>query len=387
MPLSSPAMPIPPAAALLAWYARHRRRLPWRAEPGEPSDPYWVWLSEIMLQQTTVAAILPRFRRFVERFPTVEALAAAPVEDVMAEWAGLGYYARARNLHACARAVATEGGFPRTVDGLQRLPGVGAYTAAAIAAIAFGVPVVPVDGNVERVTARLFAVEDPLPGARSRLTQLAARLGEQAEARARPGDFAQALFDLGATICTPRAPVCALCPWHGDCEARRRALQDTLPRKAPRAERPVRYGAHFWVEDEAETVLLHRRPPRGLLGGTLALPGTAWRSEPWLEAEAMAAAPGAAPLAPCRDGGARLHALHAARRRVCRVRARPAAGRRSAPGGGGRGGDADRVRPHGSDRARRREISPTCASRSRRREPTTRTTICFAGCDNIVQRW
>ncbi len=248
-----------------------------------------------MLQQTTVAAILPRFRRFVERFPTVEVLAAAPVEDVMAEWAGLGYYARARNLHACARTVAAEGGFPRTVDGLRRLPGVGTYTAAAIAAIAFGVPVVPVDGNVERVTARLFAVEDPLPGARAQMVQLATRLGEQAEARARPGDFAQALFDLGATICTPRSPACALCPWQGDCEARRRGLQDTLPRKAPKAERPVRYGAHFWVEDEAGEVLLHRRPPRGLLGGTLALPGTTWRSEPWLDAEAMAAAPGAAP--------------------------------------------------------------------------------------------
>ncbi len=247
-----------------------------------------------MLQQTTVAAILPRFRRFVERFPTVEALAAAQVEGVMAEWAGLGYYARARNLHACARVVVAEGGFSRTVDGLRRLPGVGAYTAAAIAAIAFGVPVVPVDGNVERVTARLFAVEDPLPGARPRIAYLAAGLGEQAAARAQPSDFAQALFDLGATICTPRAPACVLCPWQDDCEARRCGLQDTLPRKAPKAERPVRYGAHFWVEDEVGFALLHRRPPRGLLGGTLALPGTAWRSEPWLEAEAMAAAPGAA---------------------------------------------------------------------------------------------
>ena len=288
-------MPPPSAAALLAWYACHCRRLPWRAEPGELSDPYRVWLSEIMLQQTTVAAILPRFSRFVERFPTVEALAGAPVEDVMAEWAGLGYYARARNLHACARTVVEGGGFPRAVDGLRRLPGVGAYTAAAIAAIAFGVPVVPVDGNVERVAARVFAVEDALPGARPRLARLAASLGEQAEARARPGDFAQALFDLGATICTPRAPACVLCPWHDACDARRQGLQGALPRKAPKAERPVRFGAHFWVEDEAGFVLLHRRPPRGLLGGTLALPGTAWRSEPWPEAEALAAAPGTAP--------------------------------------------------------------------------------------------
>ncbi len=248
-----------------------------------------------MLQQTTVAAILPRFSRFLERFPTVEALAAAPVEDVMAEWAGLGYYARARNLHACARAVVSGGGFPRTVEGLHRLPGVGAYTAAAVAAIAFGVPVVPVDGNVERVAARVFAVEEPLPGARLRLARLAAGLGEQAEARARPSDFAQALFDLGATLCTPRTPACTLCPWHNSCEARRRGLQDALPRKAPKAERPVRFGAHFWVEDEAGTVLLQRRPPHGLLGGTLALPGTAWRSEPWPEAEALAAAPGTVP--------------------------------------------------------------------------------------------
>lgn len=248
-----------------------------------------------MLQQTTVAAILPRFARFLERFPTVESLAAAPVEAVMAEWAGLGYYARARNLHACARAVAAGGGagggFPRTVEGLRRLPGVGAYTAAAVAAIAFGVPVVPVDGNVERVTARVFAVEEPLPGVRPKLARLAAGLGEQAEARARPSDFAQALFDLGATVCTPRNPVCALCPWHDPCEARRRGIAGALPRKAPKAGRPVRFGAHFWVEDEAGAVLLHRRPPRGLLGGTLALPGTAWRPEPWPEAEALALAP------------------------------------------------------------------------------------------------
>jgi A/G-specific adenine glycosylase len=288
-------MSLPPAAALLAWYDRHRRRLPWRAEPGERPDPYRVWLSEVMLQQTTVAAILPRFTRFLERFPTVESLAAAPIEAVMAEWAGLGYYARARNLHACARAVVEAGGFPRAVEGLRRLPGVGAYTAAAVAAIAFGVPVVPVDGNVERVAARVFAVEEPLPGARLRLARLAAELGEQAEARARPSDFAQALFDLGATICTPRAPACALCPWHDPCAARRQGIAGALPWKAPRAERPVRFGAHFWVEDEAGTVLLHRRPPRGLLGGTLALPGTAWRPEPWPEAEALAAAPGTAP--------------------------------------------------------------------------------------------
>jgi len=294
MRLSS-AMPQPSAAPLLAWYDRHRRRLPWRAEPGEQPDPYRVWLSEVMLQQTTVAAILPRFARFLERFPSVDALAQAPVEAVMAEWAGLGYYARARNMHACAQAVAAAGGFPRTVEGLRALPGIGAYTAAAVAAIAFGVPVVPVDGNVERVAARVFAVEEPLPGARLRLARLAARLGEDAAARARPSDFAQALFDLGATICTPRAPACALCSWRDPCEARQRGLAGMLPRKVPKPERPVRYGAHFWLEDETGTVLLQRRPPRGLLGGTLALPGTEWRAQPWSEGDALAAAPARAP--------------------------------------------------------------------------------------------
>jgi A/G-specific adenine glycosylase len=281
----------PRAADLLAWYDRHRRRLPWRAEPGEIPDPYRVWLSEVMLQQTTVAAILPRFQRFLKRFPTVEALAAAPVEAVMAEWAGLGCYARARNLHACAQAVAAVGGFPRTVEGLRQLPGIGAYTAAAVAAIAFAVPVVPVDGNVERVTARIFAVEEPLPGARSALARGAAELGGDAAARARPGDFAQALFDLGATICTPRTPACALCPWHDPCAARQQGVADTLPRKAAKPERPTRYGVHFWLEDERGTALLVRRPPRGLLGGTLALPGTAWRDEAWTPGEALADPP------------------------------------------------------------------------------------------------
>lgn len=287
---------MPPSAdSLLAWYDRHRRRLPWRAAPGESADPYRVWLSEVMLQQTTVAAILPRFARFLERFPTVEALAAAPGAAVMAEWAGLGYYARARNLHECARAVANSGGFPRTIEGLRALPGVGEYTAAAIAAIAFDLPVVPVDGNVERVTARAFAVDAPLPGSRRAIAALAATLGAQAGARARAADFAQALFDLGAAICTPRSPACALCPWQTPCVARRRGLAGALPRKAPKAARPVRFGAHFWLEDEAGSTLLVRRPPRGLLGGTLALPGTLWRLDPWDEGEALAAEPLAAP--------------------------------------------------------------------------------------------
>jgi A/G-specific adenine glycosylase len=282
----------PDPARLLAWYDRHRRDLPWRAPPGgAPPEAYRIWLSEVMLQQTTVAAVAPRFRRFLARFPTVEALAAAEEAEVMEEWAGLGYYARARNLHACARAVAAAGGFPREEAALRALPGIGPYTAAAVAAIAFGAPAVPVDGNVERVVARLFAVEEALPAARPRLAALARGFLEQAAARARPGDFAQALFDLGATICTPAAPACALCPWREDCRAQAAGLQAALPRRAPKRARPLRHGAHFLLTDAAGAVLLRRRPPRGLLGGMLEIPGTPWREAPWQEAEALAAAP------------------------------------------------------------------------------------------------
>lgn len=283
--------PMHDAALLLAWYDRHRRELPWRARPGEAADPYAVWLSEVMLQQTTVAAVGPRFARFLARFPTVEALAAARWEQVAQEWAGLGYYARARNLHAAARAVAERGGFPRDEAGLAELPGVGAYTAAAVAAIAFGQPAVPVDGNVERVMARLFALEAPLPGAKGRLASLAREVGAQAVARARPGDFAQALFDLGATVCTPRRPACALCPWRGACAGLAAGLAESLPRKAAKAERPQRFGVAFWLEDEGGRVLLRRRPARGLLGGMLELPGTPWRGAAWGEAEAEGHAP------------------------------------------------------------------------------------------------
>ncbi len=290
-----PSAPPPPAAPLLAWYDRHRRDLPWRARPGEAPDPYRIWLSEVMLQQTTVAAVGPRFRRFLARFPDVAALAGAEEAAVMEEWAGLGYYARARNLHAAARAVAAAGGFPRTEAGLRALPGIGAYTAAAIAAIAFGAPSVPVDGNVERVVARLFAVEAPLPGARPRIAALAARFMADPAARARPGDFAQGLFDLGATICTPgAAPACALCPWRGGaCAAERAGIQGDLPRKAAKRARPLRHGLHFLVRDAAGLVLLRRRPPRGLLGGMLEIPGTPWRAAggAWAAAEALAHAP------------------------------------------------------------------------------------------------
>nr|WP_242005642.1 A/G-specific adenine glycosylase [Acetobacter lovaniensis] len=279
---------------MLHWYDRHRRTLPWRCTEGEAPDPYRVWLSEIMLQQTTVKAVGPYYLRFVERFPTVQALASAPRDDVLAAWAGLGYYSRARNLHACAQAVAALGGFPRTVEGLRALPGIGAYTAAAVAAIAFGVPVVPVDGNVERVTARLYNVQDPLPAARKTLAQLASGLNADAPARARPSDFAQALFDLGSSLCSPRQPACGLCPWQGVCEGYAQGTAATLPRKAPKAERPVRYGVHFMVMDRAANVLLRKRPETGLLAAMTELPGTEWRATPWTEAEALAHAPVAA---------------------------------------------------------------------------------------------
>jgi A/G-specific adenine glycosylase len=244
-----------------------------------------------MLQQTTVTAVIPYYERFVSRFPTVEALAAASLDLVLSSWAGLGYYARARNLHACAQVVAASGGFPSDLALLQALPGIGAYTAAAIGAIAFGIPAVPVDGNVERVAARLFAIEQPLPAAKPAIREAAGRLGADPAARARPSDFAQALFDLGASICTPAAPGCAVCPWIGSCAARRQGIQASLPRKSPKKERPVRYGVHFWLTDDRRTVLLRTRPYKGLLGGMTELPGTPWRDTPWTTDEALTAAP------------------------------------------------------------------------------------------------
>ncbi|MGG5811825.1 A/G-specific adenine glycosylase [Falsiroseomonas sp. CW058] len=280
----------PPAADLLAWYDRHRRDLPWRGASATP-DPYRVWLSEVMLQQTTVAAVGPRYARFLARFPDLRALADAPWEEVAEEWAGLGYYARARNLHAGARALAARGRFPDTAETLREVPGIGPYTAAAVAAIAFGRPVVPTDGNVERVTARIHAEAAPLPGAKRRLDALAQGWMEQDAARARPGDFAQALFDLGATICTPKRPACALCPWREGCAARRQGMQEDLPRKAPKKARPIRFGVHFLAVDGEGRWLLGRRPDSGLLGGMLEIPGTPWRDEGWEAAEALPHAP------------------------------------------------------------------------------------------------
>jgi A/G-specific adenine glycosylase len=279
----------PDAAALLAWYDRHRRDLPWRVVPGQSPDPYRVWLSEIMLQQTTVATVVPYFDRFVARFPDIRALADAPLDAVLHAWQGLGYYARARNLHACAQAVvARHGGrFPDDPARLRALPGIGDYTAAAIAAIAFDRPVAAVDGNVERVVARLFAERAPLPGAKSRLRALAASL---VPAR-RAGDFAQAMMDLGATICTPRAPRCVLCPWRADCAAAALGIAEELPVQAEKPERPTRYGVAFWLTRADGAVLLRRRPEHGLLGGMIELPSTEWRETPWDAAEAITAAP------------------------------------------------------------------------------------------------
>jgi A/G-specific adenine glycosylase len=264
----------PDPAPLLAWYDRHRRVLPWRAREGETPDPYRVWLSEIMLQQTTVRAVAPYFARFVERWPHVHALAAASLEDVLRLWAGLGYYARARNLHACAQAVAARPGgrFPATEAELATLPGIGAYTAAAIAAIAFDVPAAAVDGNVERVVTRLFALERELPAAKPAIRELTQSLVPAA----RSGDFAQALMDLGATICTPKKPACALCPWMEPCAARARGDPESFPRKAAKREGRLRRGAAFVVRRADGFVLLRSRPPKGLLGGMTEVPTTEW---------------------------------------------------------------------------------------------------------------
>lgn len=264
------------SALLLDWYDRHARTMPWRVGPterraGQRPDPYRVWLSEVMLQQTTVAAVRGYFHRFTARWPDVQALAAAKDEEVMAEWAGLGYYARARNLLKCARAVAALGGFPDTRDGLLALPGIGPYTAAAVAAIAHDEPATVVDGNVERVMARLFAVETPLPTARPELTALA----ESLTPRDRPGDHAQAVMDLGATICTPKSPACAICPLTALCLARAAGLQAELPRKLAKPPKPVRQG-RLWLVRNGPLWLVETRPERGLLGGMTGFPGDGW---------------------------------------------------------------------------------------------------------------
>jgi A/G-specific adenine glycosylase len=274
-------------ALLLSWYDHHRRVLPWRAPKGARPDPYAVWLSEIMLQQTGVKTVGPYFAKFLARWPDVAALASASLDDVLRMWAGLGYYSRARNLHACAVAVVRDHGavFPDTEEGLRRLPGIGPYTAAAIAAIAFDRPTMPVDGNIERVVSRLYAVDEPLPQAKPLIRKLAASLlGEASigaepshagDGKSRAGDIAQALMDLGSSICTPKKPACALCPLDEGCAGRSRGDPETFPRKERKKSGALRRGAAFVVR-RGDELLLRSRPEKGLLGGMTEVPGSHW---------------------------------------------------------------------------------------------------------------
>jgi A/G-specific adenine glycosylase len=261
---------------LLRWYDAHARTLPWRARGGVASNPYHVWLSEIMLQQTTVQAVIPYFLKFLEKWPTVHDLERAEAQDIMQAWAGLGYYARARNLHKCAQYVSSilGGIFPTDIETLKTLPGVGDYTAAAISAIAFNRPANVVDGNVERVMARIFAVIEPLPDCKPALKKLAAMMAQRE--RARPGDYAQSLMDLGATICTPQSPKCMICPVAGHCEGRARGIAASLPARREKGAKPQKHGYVYWVRDSQGRILFERRGEIGLLGGTIGLPTSDW---------------------------------------------------------------------------------------------------------------
>lgn len=264
------------SATLLAWYDIHARDLPWRVPPGSGlhADPYRIWMSEIMLQQTTVAAVKDYFAKFTSRWPTVRDLAAAEDADVMAAWAGLGYYARARNLLKCARVVVSDHGgvFPSNRASLQALPGIGPYTSAAIASIAFGASETVVDGNVERVMARLRGIETPLPLAKPELVAAAEALTPPVRA----GDYAQAVMDLGATLCSPKSPACGICPWRDPCVARAAGNAAELPRKMPKPEKPTRRGTAYIARRADGAFLLETRPEKGLLGGMLGWPGTVW---------------------------------------------------------------------------------------------------------------
>lgn len=277
------------APVLLQWYDNEARILPWRYRPGEPADPYRVWLSEVMLQQTTVKAVIPYFEKFVDQWPTVNDLALADEESVLQAWAGLGYYSRARNLHTCARMVATNynGQFPANETELAKLPGIGPYTAAAIASIAFDLHATPVDGNVERVTSRLFAFEKALPQAKTQLKELAATLTPAQ----RTGDFAQAMMDLGATVCTPKRPSCLMCPLQTQCTAHTLGIAERLPLKSAKSDRPTRHGVAFVALSEDGQLLLRQRPDTGLLARMLEVPGTDWQEELMPHREALRTAP------------------------------------------------------------------------------------------------
>ncbi|WP_135080276.1 A/G-specific adenine glycosylase [Terasakiella sp. SH-1] len=262
------------AQPLLDWYDRERRDLPWRMAPGKTADPYKVWMSEIMLQQTTVATVKSYYKKFLENWPTVQDLAGADLDEVLHAWQGLGYYARARNLHKCACVVTRDfnGRFPEDEKRLLDLPGIGPYTAAAITSIAFGQKATPVDGNVERVVSRLFKVEEKMPKAKKKLAELAATLTPDQRA----GDFAQAMMDLGATVCSPKKAACAICPWMGGCEARLKAEPTDYPKKEPKKPKPTRQAYIFWITRKDGAVLLRKRPEKGLLGGLMEFPSTDW---------------------------------------------------------------------------------------------------------------
>ncbi len=275
--------PAPPKSEqLLTWYDNHRRQMPWRSEAGQTPDPYHIWLSEIMLQQTTVVTVGPYFEKFITRWPTLKDFAESCLDDVLKMWAGLGYYARARNLHKCAGIIMGEFGgiFPQSQKQLLQLPGIGPYTAAAIMAIAFDTRATVVDGNVERVIARIFAIEKPLPHSKPLLKELTKSLTPHV----RPGDYAQAIMDLGATVCKPRNPQCPLCPWQSSCCARVRGIQEQLPQKLKKPPKPRRHGTAFWLQREDGKILLRKRLPSGLLGAMMEIP-----SSPWIEATQMSA--------------------------------------------------------------------------------------------------
>ncbi|WP_319531029.1 A/G-specific adenine glycosylase [uncultured Cohaesibacter sp.] len=270
---------VPDAAALLDWYDRHHRDLPWRVSPpdaavGVVADPYHVWISEIMLQQTTVGAVRAYFEKFLTLWPTVDDLAAAEEDDILKAWAGLGYYSRARNLHKCARAVVDEHGgrFPATAEELKQLPGIGDYTSAAIAAIAFDEPVAVVDGNIERIISRLYRISDPLPAAKKPIREKMASLMPDD----RPGDFAQGMMDLGASLCSPKRPACSLCPFTGTCEAERAGDMEAFPVKAAKKEKPTRRGAAYVIRRADGAIWLQKRPPKGLLASMTEVPTTNW---------------------------------------------------------------------------------------------------------------